>query len=258
MLLTEGEEKCYRRVHELEAASSQQPPPLPKFFMEPKTHRLLTTAAKGRCLDILAPANRNIRGDWVSVRPMGLHLAVPPVPLEDGVDGGYWKYQRTSLDTGAGGIYDKPMREEILVYLQSANARPAVLGNMATEFEARHNGRSFAPDDQLKLSDFCSQVPSVDALDFLMQFSRAWWCLIHYGRIATTMLSFAVLFTVVFRDGRRLVSCLGGGCCPIPGRPAWASTSCTPSSRSWPCSRGQGDATLEGRGALATNWLWHA
>ncbi len=94
--LTEREEQYYRRVHEIEAKEGQDAPRLPKFFMELKTHRLLTTAASERCLDILAPAYRNLRGNWVSVRSKGLHLAVPPLPLEDGVDGGYWKYQRTA------------------------------------------------------------------------------------------------------------------------------------------------------------------
>ncbi len=95
--------------------------------MEPKTHRLLTTAKEEKCLDALAPLYKNGDGKWIAVKSTGLDLAMPPMRLEDGFMDGF-KYAKSHIDAAEGGVYDPPTMVAIHDYPQAGQVEIAVLG----------------------------------------------------------------------------------------------------------------------------------
>ncbi len=197
MSLPNIEEQLYRQYHGLNKEGKDgKRPPLPRFFMEPKTHRLLTTAKEEKCLDALAPLYKNSDGKWIAVKSTGLDLAIPPVLLEDGFMDGF-KYAKSHIDTAEGGVYDPPTRVAIHDYLQAGQVEVAVLGGMARQYQSKHQGRVYTPDDHMKVAGFFEDAPSQDALDFFMSMNWAWWYLVHYGRIASILLALALLFRLL-------------------------------------------------------------
>ena len=191
------EEHFYRRIHGLDEEDEEgTKPELPDLFLEPKTHRLLTTARAEACLDDLAPVYRNHRNNWVAVRSTSLTLAIPPLELEEGMDPSTYTYQRTTVDLQKGGVYDQHLLKDIESYLQSRNAEMAVLGGMAQQYRKNHQGDSYSSTRQLRLSDFYPDAPSADALDFIMSMNWAWWYLVQYGRVATIILSLHLFYRV--------------------------------------------------------------
>ncbi len=195
--LPNREEQLYRQYHGLNKEGDDgKRPPLPRFFMEPKTHRLLTTAKEEKCLDALAPLYKNGDGKWIAVKSTGLDLAMPPMRLEDGFMDGF-KYAKSHIDAAEGGVYDPPTRVAIHDYLQAGQVEIAVLGGMARQYQSKHQGRVYTPDDHMKVAGFFEDAPSKDALDFLMSMNWAWWYLVHYGRIASILLALALLFRLL-------------------------------------------------------------
>ena len=195
--LTNKEEQLYRQYHGLqEKDKNGQLPKLPRFFLEPKTHRLLTTAKEEKCLDALAPLYKNSQGKWIAVRSNGLDLSMPPIKLEDGFTDGF-KYVKSHIDAAEGGVYDPPTREAIRDYLQAGQAEVAVLGGMVRLYQEKHHGRLYTPDDHMRMSGFFMDAPSEDALEFLTSMNWAWWYLVQYGRLASILLAAALLFRLL-------------------------------------------------------------
>ncbi len=195
--LPNREEQLYRQYHGLNTEDARgNRPELPRFFLEPKTHRLLTTAKEEKCLDALAPLYKNNQGKWVAVKSSGLDLAVPPVRLEDGFSDGF-QYAKSHIDAAEGGVYDPTTREAITYYLQAGQAEVAVLGGMVRQYQSKHHGRLYTPDDELDMNGFFANAPSSDALNFLTSMNWAWWYLVQYGRLASILLSCALLFRLL-------------------------------------------------------------
>ncbi len=195
--LPNREEQLYRQYHNLNTEDARgNRPELPRFFLEPKTHRLLTTAKEEKCLDALAPLYKNNQGKWVAVKSSGLDLAVPPVRLEDGFSDGF-QYAKSHIDAAEGGVYDPTTREAITYYLQVGQAEIAVLGGMVRQYQSKHHGRLYTPDDELDMNGFFANAPSSDALNFLTSMNWAWWYLVQYGRLASILLSCALLFRLL-------------------------------------------------------------
>ena len=64
------------------AAIGEEIPTQYQFYLEPHSHRVLTSAAKTPCSMEFAPLYRTIHGSWVMITPKVL-LAAPPHPLAD-------------------------------------------------------------------------------------------------------------------------------------------------------------------------------
>ena len=202
--LLPAEQESYKRIFAEEQEDDVEEMELPNFYLEPKTHRLLTTAAEEQCLDDLAPMYQNKRGNWVSIQSSALSLAIPPVSLESGSRNLY-EYQRRPIDVSEGGLYERSLLKKIHSYLQTRNVEFAVLGSMNQHYRGLHNGRTFSPSHRLQMSDFYPDAPSVDALTVITSMNWVWYTLVQYWRVATIILA----SIMVFRIGRYcLASCV--------------------------------------------------
>ena len=193
--LMPAEKEAFKRVFAEEEEVSGEAATLPDFYLEPKTHRLLTTAAEEPCLDDLAPLYQNKRGNWVSVLSNALSLAIPPVLLENDTSALY-RYQRRPIDISEGGIYEKQLLKKIHSYLQTRNVESAVLGTMNQNYRRRHDGQTFSAMKPLQLDDFYPNAPSMDALTVITSMNWMWYALVQYWRVATILLAMGLVFKV--------------------------------------------------------------
>lgn len=84
--LTNREEQLYSQYNGPNKKEAEgKRPELHMFFLEPKTHLLVTTATEEQCLDALLALYENLHGKWISVKQGGIGLALSPATLEDSI-----------------------------------------------------------------------------------------------------------------------------------------------------------------------------
>ena len=105
--------------------------PTNQFFLEPRTHRLVTVSIPSVCATPFSPLYRNLRGDWIAYE--GRHFTTAPTP--DTIESVRWDFAKPAeipdYDFEKGGIYTANQIQRMDVFMQVSQAGKGVLNTMS-------------------------------------------------------------------------------------------------------------------------------
>ena len=106
-----------------------------RYYLEPRTRRLVTIAARVPCLPEFSPLYRNTKGNWIAHHG-SLSMAKSPLLLKQAAfDGGNFTLPSYEVD---GGVYPGKTITEIEAYVSHARLKDQLLSLMETK--ARNGG----------------------------------------------------------------------------------------------------------------------
>lgn len=161
-----------------------------EFFLEPKSHRLLTTAAQQDCSTTMSPLYRTVTDRWIRADPR-VHLAPTPRLLDTlAIPAAHLRYNRTKFATG--GLYTAAALREMNRVRQLPNVIYDVevtMGRRAQSggWASSNHGSSLGPHDVLNTYGPWYSDP----------FGWFWGQLEHLGHVGSTLFGIAFLIKVV-------------------------------------------------------------
>ncbi len=171
------------------------PPEMPAFYLEPKTHRLITTAADNPCVKSLPPLYRNVYGKWMAYTANGLAAVNDPVSLSEDFQARADSFTPGSLDFNNHGLYTSDTIREIEIFVQARRASEAIPWKMENNFRDKHQQRIF--DGGLSLggiTDFYYDVPGADTFGLFRSLEWFWQFLDRYGQVCSMIITTAILW----------------------------------------------------------------
>ena len=173
-------------------------PPIPSFYLEPKSHRLITTAAENPCLKSLPSIYRNVFGKWMAYTADGMTSIPDPhgidANFQDRADG----YVRGQIDFENYGLYDSRTIREIEIFVMARRASEAIPWNMEQTYRQKHGQRIF--DGGLHLggvTDFYYDVPGADTFSIFRSLEWFWSFLDRYGQACSMVITTAILWRFI-------------------------------------------------------------
>lgn len=169
--------------------------PLPLFYLEPKTHRLITTAAENPCVRSLPAIYKNAAGKWLSYQATGLQFESEP--LRKGLQRkiGALLASDDELEVDGRGLYDTDTIREIEVFLQARRATDGIPWELERVYRQKHGQRSYNPAHYSGgLGDFYFDAPTPKAMSLFHDLSWFWNGLEKYGQICSVIIATALLW----------------------------------------------------------------
>ena len=120
---------------------------VPKFFLEPLTHRITTVAKEIPCISKFFSRYRDIFSRWFAVTPQ-LEIVNPPSTI-DMSELQNEERRITSLvdiDLSKGGLYDPASIDELVSWLENNRREEVILGQITHQVGNLHPGQYISPD----------------------------------------------------------------------------------------------------------------
>ena len=186
---------------------------LPTFFLEPRTHRLLTTAAPMICIAQMAALYQNKNRKWLAYDENGLRPATSPAAANPGLYDKYFLYNATVLQGANWGLYAPAARKRFMRYLQATRMSDVVVFTMEEEAAARYerdrqryaSGSSTSSSGQRLLVDIYDNLPDSNVLFRFNKLAWLWAFLDRYGQICTIFIATVFLWRILMWLGAVLV-----------------------------------------------------
>jgi hypothetical protein len=181
-------EEDYRHIVEAQRDQNTSLPLKPEFFLEPRTHRVLTTASVRPCAPPFSPLYKNARGNWVATTGSLLYQAPAPTLI----DGTEW-LNRTEenfrdFDFEAGGIYTAEDIKRMEQFSQAPRLQQGVISKMTEQAEY-----TFQPGRPLYGASFFPDMPNQEALSFFDVAGWLWGLFQHYGNFCSAIIGTGLL-----------------------------------------------------------------
>ena len=162
------------------------------FFIEPKTHRLVTVAAEIECAPPIVPIYKNIHGDWIAWDGVSLYKAPPPLPLER-IN---WVFPEEeelakNFNWGQAGIYTPKAVKKMEKFRQTPRAAQALGVTLARQSRHRYRRRP------ITAHDLFSDVPTSSFLQRISITEWFWTFIERWGRLCSIFICCGLLFRFV-------------------------------------------------------------
>ncbi len=176
----------------------QKPEDQYQFYLEPKTHRLITTAAPNLCLESLPAIYQNLYGTWMAQSSTGLRPVSTPESIASSLKHQTSTYARGRLDLDGKGLYDAATVKEIEIFLQARRASEAIPWEMERTYRQKHEQRLFdAGRNWGGISDFYYDVPGTETFTAFRNLQWFWDFLEKYGQLCSIVITTAILWRFV-------------------------------------------------------------
>ncbi len=168
------------------------------FFLEPKTHRLLSQSLARPCVPSLEPMYPNSLGKWITYSPQGIRRAADPRT----VDGGTFNLDdlpisTTPADWDQGGIYERELLDRWELLTTSVRGGEAIAIELYNKII-----RNLKKKSNPQLNSVSNFFPSMQGLPAFVQgplnFLQSFWYYIQqYGHICSILVGTAIILNLV-------------------------------------------------------------
>ncbi len=187
---------------ELEETDEPVVRPIPArdaFFLEPKTHRLLSQSLTRPCVPSLEPMYKNALGKWITYSGQGIRRAADPRTVEGGTFDldDLPTTSPTSADWDLGGIYERSLLDRWELLTTSVRGGEAIAIDLYNKIIRNLKEKS---NPQLNtVSDFFPSMQGLPAfvkgpLNFLQSF---WFYVQQYGHICSILVGTAIILNLL-------------------------------------------------------------
>ena len=120
---------------------------VPKYFLEPLTHRITTVAKEQPCITRFFARYKDIFGKWFAITPT-IEPADSPDPLEVSqiTQNPDYQFPFWDKDMSKGGIYEPEAIDELILWLENNRREEVVISQLATQVGTLHAGQYISPD----------------------------------------------------------------------------------------------------------------
>lgn len=157
------------------------------FFLEPRTHRLLTASVAGECVPFMSPLYQNTAGLWIEYRG-GFAKHETPRTLSWAVN--------ASVDTNLhdyypeGGIYAGDMIRKFEKHHQARRMEQGFVQNILQGVKPAHN---YGGGTSSNFYEHLPGMPSPSVLKGINSLAWFWEFIDHYGRICGLAIGTAII-----------------------------------------------------------------
>ena len=160
------------------------------LFMEPLTHRLVTSAAEIPCSRQMPSKYPTEAGTWIMATPDILEAKPPSEPRKDGQP--FFETGLPDIDWSQAGIYSEKDLRDMHRYLEFGRTKDALVATVATVLEPRYQiGSKSAWSPTGPYHGFRSWIYGM--INPLWDFFRFW------GNIASVFLSFYMIWRIIIK-----------------------------------------------------------
>ena len=171
---------------ELSGAEHIYVAPSNEFFLEPRTHRLLSVALPTACAHPFVPQYENHVGRWIAYDENNLYEAPSPAPL-DRVKWDLEDNAKEKLNFETGGIYTAATLRQLAKYMQAPRASMGVAGKLADQMhQPLHVGTVAA-------NSFFPEVPVPTTFQAMNYLRSLWKLLEKYGQVCSILVGTALI-----------------------------------------------------------------
>ena len=162
------------------------------YFLEPRTHRLLTAAVPDTCIPHLPAKYKNSLKTWIAYQGE-FFSTIPPQTLSWAVTNSTFKLKPYYPD---GGIYSGETVRRLEEYQQARRLEQGMVHNIlkGVRQEAHQGGGTSAEPPWITL---VPGMPSKDVLDGINVFAWFWKFVKDYGYVCNILVGSAIMFQVV-------------------------------------------------------------
>ena len=118
---------------------------VPKFYIEPMTHRLTSVAKKVPCLSKFFARYKDIFGQWFAVTP---HIATTELPGKLDLETIHRKVcfdTSSDIDLSRGGVYDPDTVDDLISWLEGNRRQDVVMHQLADQVSNLNPGQYITP-----------------------------------------------------------------------------------------------------------------
>ena len=162
-----------------------------KFFLEPKSHRIITTAIPSTCGTPLVPQYQNTEGTWIRYNEKVFSVAPNPIMMERIQWDIPSNIEDKPLQFEKGGVYTHEQILRLDRYNQNPHIGVAVASSVAQHLTAPPPYQGSQPSSS---SWF---VPEIPKLEFFQGFSKLGWLwdlIKYYGNICSIVVASALIW----------------------------------------------------------------
>ena len=163
-----------------------------RFFLEPKTHRLITVAAPQECAPPLVPLYHNRHDRWIAWNGPALFYTPPPKAIESVA----WDVNQSAVTTDKnfdfdeGGIYSAATVRKMERFKQNTRTMQVFTATLANQMQQKQRqsccGTVYA-------HDVFQDIPGGNMLNRLSFFDWFWDLLEKYGRLCSIIICTGLL-----------------------------------------------------------------
>ena len=149
-----------------------------RFFLEPRTQRLLMSAARVECVAQMPSMYRNVHNQWIKVTPNGIDKAITPKnPITD-LDTSYYRYKAHPLPKPEeSSVYDQSTILSFLRFLQDPFIAESLPLQMTRHFMAVISSQGMHIHDAFNrnVEAFASVVADPGGVASILRFQSLTW-----------------------------------------------------------------------------------
>lgn len=158
-------------------------------YLEPRTHRLITTAAPQACAAPFTPLYKNVEGSWLAYQGETLTIAAEPANLYDAdLEEKSWTASDKAFNFEEGGIYSAQTVRALEEFQQNPRA---AFGTAATLAQQKQG--AVRPGHPFPASGYFRDIPSESSVSLFMSFDWLWKWLARWGQIASVFIAVVLL-----------------------------------------------------------------
>jgi hypothetical protein len=171
-----------------------------RFFLEPRSHRLVMMAVPVECVPQMAALFENLQGDWLAHYGNAIHIAPTPVDPRTEIQTTFWNYERSSLPSPETAMpYEWPTIHAFCRFLTDPTAAQSLSLEMIRGIKTVVSHSGEAVQDvfhRANIGDFVAKIASntfsaaILELSGLLNFWKAWGGLIQHAFFAYMSLLF--------------------------------------------------------------------
>ena len=169
-----------------------------RFFLEPRSHRLVPIAAPMACVPQFAPVYRNKHGRWIQLTDVGMRPSSGPRDPEANLPGEFFEVQREKLpNISQASIYPASTIRQTIRFLVAPAlilTTPSVVLQDITDY--LKGDTSGFPNGFPNLNPLLQQLPSPLSAAGLGWMESIWSFMKAYGRLCTVIIGTWVFYTI--------------------------------------------------------------